>query len=335
MATRNLPQRAPENVPAQADEAMAAWRQKIDLIKRMVARGATDDELELFLYRAKQLGLDPLSGQIHFIKRKQYNPETDRYEEVATIQVGIEGLLVVAQRTGLLGGVKRDVICDEKGRLVAAWAEVIRKDWAEPVREVVYFEEYCQRKKDGSPAGLWAKMPKQQLKKCALAAALRIAFPNELSGVYAPEELDQALNPPPERQADNGNQGSQPQVIPPKPTNGRPAELASEAQRKKIFVMAKELGLTSDDLKEISKRRYGKDSSKELTKAEASDFIEYLTRLENGEEFWPPLEEAELEEAPHELGMEELEELEDFAKALPDEPADAPPDAYEGKLPWD
>lgn len=163
-------------------------REQIELIKATVAVGATDDELRLFLYTAERRGLDPLAQQIHFIKRRRQ--VNGQWESVGSIQVGIDGFRAIAERTGKLAGIKRGGVYED-GKLVAAWAKVWRHDWQEPAEETVRYEEYIQTK-DGKAIGLWATKPETMLKKCAEAAALRMAFPQNLSGLYTPDEMGQA-----------------------------------------------------------------------------------------------------------------------------------------------
>ena len=63
-------------------------------------------------------------------------------------------------------------------------------------------------------------------------------------------------------------------------------ESATEAQLKKLYAISKELDLDKDAMMSIMQSKYNKNSSKELTKAEASDLIEYLEKLQSGEETW-------------------------------------------------
>lgn len=181
------------------------WNQKqIGLITRTVARGATPDELGLFLYTAKRTGLDPLTRQIYFVKRKVWNKEKNTYDEVGTIQTGIDGYRVIAERSGTLAGID-DAVFDTETEAhpnkatVTVWRIVAgqRVSFTSSARWSEYAQmkdEYVDGKKTGNqvPGGMWAKMPYLMLAKCAESLALRKAFPNDLSGLYTNEEMQQA-----------------------------------------------------------------------------------------------------------------------------------------------
>lgn len=55
---------------------------------------------------------------------------------------------------------------------------------------------------------------------------------------------------------------------------------ATSKQLKKLYAMAGNLKIPADEMKDLIHIRYKKDSSKELTKAEASELIEEFTNLE-------------------------------------------------------
>lgn len=161
--------------------------EQVRLITDTIAKNATAEELQLFLYRCNKLGLDPLKpGKIHFVK---YGGGP------GSIVIGIEGFRQFAHRSKLLSGIKRGTIKDEKGKLLGAWAEVYRKDWTHPARAEVSLVEYDTNK------AMWAKMKETMIQKCAEVAALRMAFSDDMGGVYIPEELDkqsQRIEPPSE-----------------------------------------------------------------------------------------------------------------------------------------
>lgn len=169
--------------------------EQVDLIKRMFAVGATNDELALFIYTSKMLGLNILTKQIHMIKRKRKNPATGVWEEVAAIQVGIDGYVQLAQQARgpkgevLLDGFSSKATVNDKGEVTGAKAVIYRKDFNHPVEVEIDFDEYCF-KLDGKPAALWATKPKVLIEKCALALALRRTFPQVFSGTYVPEETE-------------------------------------------------------------------------------------------------------------------------------------------------
>ncbi len=165
--------------------------EQIDLIKRTVCRGATDDELALFIMQCKRTGLDPFSRQVHAVKR--YDSTLRR--EVMTIQTGIDGYRLIAERTGVYAG-NDDPVYDREDAnhpgkaTVTVWKLVSGQ--RVPFTRSARWAEFVQTKRDGEVTRFWAKMPYLMLGKVAEALALRAAFPQELAGVYTHEEMMQA-----------------------------------------------------------------------------------------------------------------------------------------------
>ncbi len=172
--------------------------ERLALLARTIASGASPDELALFAMICDRTGLCPFARQIFFIERWDNKAQ----KKVRQPQTSIDGFRLVAQRSREYEGQTPPLWFDESGKAVDLWTSdrfpfaarvgVWRKGFREPCVATALWSEYCQRTKDGSPTGMWSKMPALMLAKCAEALALRKAFPAELSGLYTSEEMAQA-----------------------------------------------------------------------------------------------------------------------------------------------
>lgn len=170
--------------------------EKKQIIRKMYPE-LDNNNLEKLLYLAEQTRLDPIKNQIYIVTRN-VKRENGKYEKAHTIQTSIDGFRLIAERTGKYSPGKETLInFDDNGNIISATAYVKKmtddKTWHE-VAVTAYYDEYVQTSKDGNPTKFWRQMPKLMLSKCAEALALRKAFPNDLSGLYTDDEMQQAEN---------------------------------------------------------------------------------------------------------------------------------------------
>ena len=157
--------------------------------------------VEQFLHLCAKTGLDPLARQIYCVGR------LSRGEVMWSIQTGIDGFRVIAERHGQYAGqgpaewmtpegVWTDVWVREihGDHPVAARATIYRHDFTHSLTAIASWESYAQTKRDGTLTPMWVKMGSLMLAKCAEALALRKAFPQDLSGLYTADEMSQATN---------------------------------------------------------------------------------------------------------------------------------------------
>ncbi len=176
-------------------------KSQVALIKSTIAKGASDDELKLFVQVCKGAQLNPFLKQVHLIPRW----DSRSGKEVRTIQVSIDGFRSIAESSGNYAGnddpifVETQELKIKKGQAtvtintpVKATATVYKMVAGQkcPFTATARWSEYYPGERMGFQ---WHTRPYLMLGKCAEALALRKAFPKLLSGMYAQEEMDRTV----------------------------------------------------------------------------------------------------------------------------------------------
>lgn len=189
--------------PEQAIQRMFTV-EDITIIKEVIAKGATDAELKVFLAICERTGLDPFTKQIYCIKRWDFGEG----KNVMTPQVSIDGYRILAERTGKYVGFIGPQWCGADG----VWSDVwlsndppkaarfgVQKEGVQgTIWAVARWGSYVQKTKDGKPLSTWEKMPDVMLGNAAERIALRRAFPYDLSctgaAVSEPETAEESVD---------------------------------------------------------------------------------------------------------------------------------------------
>ncbi|MBT2390699.1 recombinase RecT [Streptomyces sp. ISL-1] len=167
--------------------------------------------LAMFFHYCVRTGLDPFARQIYMIGRKNWKAANDpnEPEQTWTIQTGIDGFRAVAHRAAAKAGevisYEETVYYDSEGQAHEVW---LSKAYPTAVKVTVLrgaarfpfiarWDEFAPTYYDPKQGGyvvakMWQQMPAHMLRKCGEAGSLRMAAPQDLSGVYVDEEMEQA-----------------------------------------------------------------------------------------------------------------------------------------------
>jgi len=144
-------------------------------------KNLTKEETTQFLEICKAYQLNPFKREIYATK----------YGTNFSIIVGYEVYLKRAERSNDLSGWNVKFEGSVKESDLRAIITIYRRSWDKPLVHDVWYDEYVQTTKDGTPNKFWREKPRTMLRKVAISQGFRLAFPDELGGIpYTREELN-------------------------------------------------------------------------------------------------------------------------------------------------
>lgn len=167
------------------------------VLQETIFPNASDASILMAVDYCKVRNLDILKKPVHIVPI--WNADQKRM--IDTVWQGISEIRTTAMRTGQYAGCDETVYGETKTQKVGG-VEMTFPEYAQVtvyrmingqrvpfVGDKTYWLETVSTKKDGSPNAMWQQRPYGQIAKCAEAAALRKAFPEELGNEYAAEEM--------------------------------------------------------------------------------------------------------------------------------------------------
>lgn len=155
----------------------------------------TDQEVAMFINLCKYQGLNPLIRDAYLIK---YGSQP------ATIVTSKDAIMKRAMRNPRYAGHQAGVIVQKQDgeleyrtgaftlpgeTLIGGWARTYIQGYSVPIESAVSFNEYAGRTKEGNLNSMWREKPGVMIRKVALVTSMREAFPEDLQGMYASEEV--------------------------------------------------------------------------------------------------------------------------------------------------
>ncbi|MBF0391351.1 MAG: phage recombination protein Bet [Alphaproteobacteria bacterium] len=196
----------PEGIESEYQMDRAKWRV---LVEQIFPAAKTAEAIRLALDYCHVRGLDIFKRPVHIVP--MWNAAIGK--KVETIWPGINEVVTTAARTRAFAGIDAPVFGpevtetfqgeskDKSNRASKVEVTVTYPIWCErtvyrlvggtryPFTERIYWKEAYAEGEGGIPNKTWARKAFQQIAKCAKAAALRLAFPEEAAD-YCAEEME-------------------------------------------------------------------------------------------------------------------------------------------------
>src|SRR3990167_1775313 len=146
---RHLAPTEPTELAVAETTSVVAWTDAQKEMIRQLNPDATPAELQVFLYQAARTGLDPIAKQIYLVKR----------QGKMTIQTGIDGYRLTANRTGMMAGSDDPVFEDGPDGLpikatVTVW-KIAADGQRYPYTATARWSEYQPSDMDAPQAFMW------------------------------------------------------------------------------------------------------------------------------------------------------------------------------------
>lgn len=161
----------------------------------------SDQEVAYFLNLCKYQKLNPLVKECYLIKYGN-QPATMVTSKDALLKRAMRnprykgheaGVIVRVKETGEIEHRVGSYVLDDE-ELIGGWAKTYVDGYTVPVEAAVSFKEYAGYKNDGGLNSMWSGKPGTMIRKTALVNSLREAFPDDLGGMYASEEVGVDIN---------------------------------------------------------------------------------------------------------------------------------------------
>lgn len=171
------------------------------IVKYLISGDAdrvTEPEVMMFLNLCRFQHLNPFLREAYLIKYGDSPAQMVVGKDVHLKRAmkdprfrGMQAGIILVTKDGRITEREGAAYIPEAETLIGGWCRVYIDGWQNPFYSAAAFNEYVQLK-NGKPNRMWASKPGTMIRKVAVAQALREAFPEANSQLYAPEEMGEA-----------------------------------------------------------------------------------------------------------------------------------------------
>lgn len=183
------------------------------ITKQLFPEAKDPNAILLLLDYCKVRKLDPMQKVFHIVPMKKNGKDVD------TILPGVAYYEIVAHRTGQFAGKEpaeygpvkkfvykekfydqasraykfsgKEVVIDAPEWAIVRVKKIVQGVVCEFASDPIYYQEFASiAKSTGLPNDNWRNKPRMMMGKCALAGALRVAFPEEIGNEATAEEME-------------------------------------------------------------------------------------------------------------------------------------------------